>query len=75
MADVATTVNFCKQHAAATASDVQVVSASGDTIPITDHVAISVNLGLLVVTQSFLVEKTLVTSVILGMDFTKAHGF
>ena len=52
---------------------VQVVSASGEPIPILDHVLMTVHLGPLVVTQAFVVVKSLVALVILGLDFLQTH--
>ena len=50
-------------------SGIQVVSASGETIPILDSVIISVQFGPLVVNQSFFVVESLVAPEILGLDF------
>ena len=57
-----------------TAKSVQLVTASGDKLPILQHVKASIQLGELNVLHEFVVVKTLVAPVILGIDFLQANG-
>ena len=53
---------------------IQLVTASGDQLPILQHVKASVQLGELHIMHEFVVVKTLVTPVILGIDFVQGNG-
>ena len=53
---------------------IQLVTASGDQLPILQHVKASVQLGELHVLHEFVVVKTLVAPVILGIDFLQGNG-
>ena len=57
-----------------TARSVQLVTASGDKLPILQHVKASIQLGELNVLHEFVVIKTLVAPVILGIDFLQGNG-
>ena len=57
-----------------TARSVQLVKASGDKLPILQHVKASIQLGELNVLHEFVVVKTLVAPVILGIDFLQGNG-
>ena len=57
-----------------TARSVQLVTASGDKLPILQHVKASIQLGELNVLHEFVVVKTLVAPVILGIDFLQGNG-
>ena len=50
------------------------MTASGDQLPILQHVKASVQLGELHVVHEFVVVKTLVAPVILGIDFLQGNG-
>ena len=53
----------------------QLVTASGDKLPILQHVKASIQLGELInVLNEFVVVKTLVAPVILGIDFLQGNG-
>ena len=52
----------------------QLVTASGDPLPIIDHITASVQIGQLKVTHNFAVVHKLVTPAILGIDFLCLHG-
>ena len=56
------------------ANQLQLVTASGEPISILDHVRAPVQLGDLEVTHDFVVVKSLVAPVILGVDFLYKHG-
>ena len=53
---------------------IQLVTASGDQLPILQHVKALVQLGELHVLHEFVVVKTLVAPVILGIDFLQGNG-
>ena len=53
---------------------IQLVTASGDQLPILQHVRASVQLGELKVLHEFVVVKALVAPVILGIDFLQGNG-
>ena len=53
---------------------IQLVTASGDQLPILQHVRASVQLGELYVLHDFAVVKNLVAPVILGIDFLQGMG-
>ena len=50
------------------------VTASGDQLPILQHVKASVQLGELHILHKFVVVKNLVAPVILGIDFLQGNG-
>ena len=52
----------------------RLVTASGDPLPIIDHITASVQIGQLKVTHNFAVVHKLVTPAILGIDFLRLHG-
>ena len=52
----------------------RLVTASGDPLPIIDHITASVQIEQLEVTHNFAVVQKLVTPVILGIDFLHLHG-
>jgi len=56
------------------ARPIQLITASGDRLPILQHVRAPVQLGELCVIHEFVVVKTLVAPVILGVDFLQKHG-
>jgi len=58
----------------AAARPIQLVTASGDWLPILQHVRASVQLGKLNVLHKFVTVKTLVTPVILGIGFLQGNG-
>ena len=53
---------------------IQLVTESGDQLPILQHVKALVLLGELNVLHEFVVVKTLVAPVILGIDFYREMG-
>ena len=55
------------------ARPIQLVTASGDQLPILQHVKAAVKLGELNVVHEFVVVKTLVAPVILGIDFLQRN--
>ena len=61
---------FCRLAA----KKLRLASAAGEPIPVVDHVAVSVRIGELQVTQPFVVVASLIAPVILGMDFLRTHG-
>ena len=83
MLDSGSSVSLTQSNALQGASDIQVLSAkpiqlvtaSGDQLPIIQHVKATVQLGELIVSHEFVVVKTLVAPVILGVDFLHKHGF
>ena len=58
----------------AAARQIQLITASGDQLPILKHVKAPVQLGELCVTHEFVVVNTLVAPVILGIDFLQQNG-
>ena len=56
------------------ARPIELVTASGDQLPILQHVKASVQLGELHVVHEFVVVKNLVAPVILGIDFLQGNG-
>jgi len=58
----------------AAARPIQLVTASGDRLPILQHVRASVQLGELNVLHEFVLVKTLVAPVILGINFLQGNG-
>jgi len=57
----------------ATARHIQLITASGDQLPILKHVKAPVQLDELCVTHEFIVVNTLVAPVILGIDFLQQN--
>ena len=53
---------------------VQLVTASGDHLPIVDHVKAPVQLGKLEIMHNFVVVESLVSPVILGVDFLQENA-
>ena len=82
MLDSGSSVSLIQSNALQGASDIQVLSAkpiqlvtaSGDQLPIIQHVKATVQLGELIASHEFVVVKTLVAPVILGIDFLHKHG-
>ena len=56
------------------ARPIQLVTASGNQLPVLQHIKASVRLGELNVLHEFVVVKTLVAPVILGIDFLRGNG-
>ena len=56
------------------ARPIQLVTASGDQLPILQHIKALVQLGELNVSHEFVVVKTLVAPLILGIDFLQGNG-
>ena len=82
MLDSGSSVSLIQSNALQGACDIQVlparpiqlVTASGDQLLIIQHVKAAVQLGELSVFHEFVVVKTLVAPVILGIDFLHKHG-
>ena len=55
-------------------ASVHVVSATGETIPVLGRVTLPVQVGPIEVEHSLVVVQSLITPVILGIDFLQAHG-
>ena len=51
----------------------RIVSAAGETIPVMGHIHLPVKIGQLYVDHSFVVVHSLITPVILGIDFLRKH--
>ena len=54
--------------------DQQLVSAAGEPIPIIGQITLPIQLGGLKVDHLFVVDRSLITPVILGIDFMHKHG-
>ena len=54
--------------------DLQLVSAAGESIPILGQITLPIQLGGLKVNHLFVVVRSLITPVILGIDFMHKHG-
>ena len=54
--------------------DLQLVSAAGESIPILGQISLPIQLGGLKVNHLFVVVRSLITPVILGIDFMHKHG-
>ena len=52
----------------------KLVTASGEPLPMVDHIEATVEIGQLKVRHNFLVVESLVTPAILGTDFLQKHG-
>ena len=53
----------------------QLVTASGERLPVLGHIKVSIKLGELELLHEFVVVETLVAPIILGVDFMKMHWF
>ena len=55
-------------------NELQLVSAAGEPIPVVGRVVLPVQVGGLHVEHPMIVVQSLITQVILGMDFLQKHG-
>ena len=53
---------------------VRLVTASGEDLPMVDHIQVPVQMGELEVLHNFVVVESLVASIILGVDFLHDNG-
>ena len=69
---IATSLPAVKQLQAS--NGLQLASAAGETIPVVGRVVVPVQVGVVCAEHPMIVVRSLITQVILGMDFLQKHG-
>ena len=69
---IATSLPAVKQLQAS--NRLQLASAAGETIPVVGRVVVPIQVGVVCAEHPMIVVRSLITQVILGMDFLQKHG-